>query len=113
MKDIEVQNRDTEIRANNYWDELSSQEMNLDAKEELDQKNKFKTIEEKQDDLLEAANRVREAYREKDRDETLPSANETQEITPDLTILEPKSGDFEHKDNGNHVVSLVRARFRP
>lgn len=105
MKNIEVQNRDTEIRANNYWDELSSQEMNLDTKEELDQKNKFKTIEEKQDDLLEAANRVREAYREKDRGEALPSANETQKITPDLTTLEAKSGDFEHKDNGNHFLN--------
>jgi len=105
MKNIEVQNRDTEIRTNNYWDELSSQKMNLDTKEELNQKNKFKTIEEKQDDLLEAANRVREAYREKDRDETLPSANETQKITPDLTTLEPKSGDFEHKDNGNHFLN--------
>jgi len=105
MKNIEVQNRDTEIRANNYWDELSSQEMNLDTKEELDQKNKFKTIEEKQDDLLEAANRVREAYREKDRGEALPSANETQKITPDLTTLETKSGDFEHKDNGNHFLN--------
>ena len=37
MKNIEVQNRDTEIGVNNYWDELSSQEMNLDTKEELDQ----------------------------------------------------------------------------
>ena len=105
MKNIEVQNRDTEIRTNNYWDELSSQEMNLNTKEELNQKNKFKTIEEKQDDLFEAANRVREAYREKDKDETLPSANETQKITPDLTTLETKSGDFEHKDNGNHFLN--------
>ena len=105
MKNIEVQNRDTEIRTNNYWDELSSQKMNLDTKEELNQKNKFKTIEEKQDDLLEAANRVREAYREKDRGEALPSANETQKITPDLTTLETKSGDFEHKDNDNHFLS--------
>ena len=105
MKNIEVQNRDTEIRTNNYWDELCGQKMNLDTKEELNQKDKFKTIEEKQDDLLEAANRVREAYREKDRDETLPSANEMQKITPDLTILEPKSGDFEHKDNGNHFLN--------
>ena len=105
MKNIEVQNRDTEIRTNNYWDELSSQKMNLDTKEELNQKNKFKTIEEKQDDLLEAANRVREAYREKDGGEALPSANETQKITPDLTTLETKSGDFEHKDNDNHFLS--------
>lgn len=105
MKNIEVQNRDTEIRTNNYWDELSSQKMNLDTKEELNQKNKFKTIEEKQDDLLEAANRVREAYREKDRGEALPSANETQKITPDLTTLETKSGNFEHKDNGNHFLN--------
>lgn len=105
MKNIEVQNRDTEIRTNNYWDELSSQKMNLDTKEELNQKNKFKTIEEKQDDLLEAANRVREAYREKDRDETLLSTNETQKITPDLTTLETKSGNFEHKDSGNHFLN--------
>lgn len=105
MKNIEVQNRDTEIRTNNYWDELSSQKMDLDTKEELNQKNKFKTIEEKQDDLLEAANRVREAYREKDRGEALPSANETQKITPDLTTLETKSGNFEHKDNGNHFLN--------
>ena len=105
MKNIEVQNRDTEIRTNNYWDELSSQKMNLDTKEELNQKNKFKTIEEKQDVLLEAANRVREAYREKDRGEALPSANETQKITPDLTTLETKSGNFEHKDNGNHFLN--------
>ena len=105
MKNIEVQNRGTEIRTNNYWDELSSQKMNLDTKEELNQKNNFKTIEEKQDDLLEAANRVREAYREKDRSEALPSANETQRITPDLTTLETKSGDFEHKDNDNHFLS--------
>ena len=105
MKNIEVQNRDTEIRTNNYWDELSSQKMNLDTKEELNQKNNFKTIEEKQDDLLEAANRVREAYQEKDRGEALPSANETQKITPDLTTLETKSGDFENKDNGNHFLN--------
>ena len=105
MKNIEVQNRDTEIRTNNYWDELCGQKMNLDTKEELNQKDKFKTIEEKQDDLLEAANRVREAYREKDRGEALPSANETQKITPDLTTLETKSGDFEHKDNGNHFLN--------
>lgn len=99
-----IQNRDTEIMTNNYWDELSSQEMNLNTKEELDQKNKFKTIEEKRDDLLEAANRVREAYREKDRGETLPSANETQKITPDLITLEPKSGDFEYRDNDNQFL---------
>lgn len=105
MKNIEVQNRDTEIRTNNYWDELSSQKMNLDTKEELNQKNNFKTIEEKQDDLLEAANRVREAYQEKDRGEALPSTNETQKITPDLTTLETKSGDFVHKDNGNHFLN--------
>ena len=105
MKNIEVQNRDTEIRTNNYWDELSSQKMNLDTKEELNQKNNFKTIEEKQDDLLEAANRVREAYQEKDRGEALPSTNETQKITPDLTTLETKSGDFVYKDNGNHFLN--------
>lgn len=103
MKNIEVQNRDTEIRTNNYWDELSSQKMNLDTKEELNQKDKFKTIEEKQDDLLEAANRVREAYREKDRGEASPSANENK--TPDLTTLETKSGDFEHKDNDSHFLN--------
>lgn len=105
MKNIEVQNRGTEIRTNNYWDELSSQKMNLDTKEELNQKNNFKTIEEKQDDLLEAANRVREAYQEKDRGEALPSTNETQKITPDLTTLETKSGVFVHKDNGNHFLN--------
>lgn len=108
MKNIEAQNRDTEIRTNNYWDELSSQKMDLDTKEELNQKDKFKTIEEKQDDLLEAANRVREAYQEKDKGEALPSANETQKITPDLITLETKSGDFEHKDNGNHFLSETK-----
>ena len=108
MKNIEAQNRDTKIRTNNYWDELSSQKMDLDTKEELNQKDKFKTIEEKQDDLLEAANRVREAYQEKDKGEALPSANETQKITPDLTALETKSGDFEHKDNGNHFLSETK-----
>ena len=51
------------------------------------------------------ANRVREAYHEKDRGDFLPSTNETLKVTPDLTTLESKDGDFRYKDNNNYSLS--------
>ena len=42
MKEVEFQNRHTEAKANNYWDELSDQKMNFNANEELDQKKNLK-----------------------------------------------------------------------
>ena len=104
MKEVEFQNRNTETKANNYWDELSDQKMNFNANEELDQKKNSGMIGEKQDDLIEVASRVREAYCGKDRNDFLLSTNETLKVTPDLTTLESKDGDFRYKDNNNYSL---------
>lgn len=105
MKEVEFQNRDTETKTNSYWDELSNQKMIVSTKEELNQKKNFRATEEKRDDLVKVANRVREAYHEKDRGDFLPSTNETLKVTPDLTTLESKDGDFRYKDNNNYSLS--------
>ena len=104
MKEVEFQNRNTEIKANDCWNELSNQKMNLSTEKELDQKKNFRDTEEKRDDLVKVANRVREAYREKDRGDFLPSTNEALKVTPDLTTLESKDGDFRYKDNNNYSL---------
>lgn len=107
MKEVEFQNRNTETKANNYWDELSDQKMNFNANEELDQKKNSGVIGEKQDDLIEVASRVREAYCGKDRNDFLLSTNETLKVTPDLTTLESKDEDFKYKDNNNYSLSEI------
>lgn len=107
MKEVEFQNRNTETKANNYWDELSDQKMNFNANEELDQKKNSGMIGEKQDDLIEVASRVREAYCGKDRNDFLLSTNETLKVTPDLTTLESKDEDFKYKDNNNYSLSEI------
>ena len=104
MKEVEFQNRNTEIKANDCWNELNNQKMNFSTEKELDQKKNFRDTEEKRDDLVKVANRVREAYREKDRGDFLPSTNETLKVTPDLTTLESKDGDFRYKDNNNYSL---------
>ncbi len=105
MKEVEFQNRNTETKTNNYWDELSDQKMNFNTNEELDQKKNFRVAEEKRDDLIEVASRVREAYCGKDRNDFLLSTNETLKVTPDLTTLESKDGNFRYKDNNNYSLS--------
>lgn len=107
MKEVEFQNRNTETKANNYWDELSDQKMNFNANEELDQKKNSGVIGEKQDDLIEVASRVREAYCGKDRNDFLLSTNETLKVTPDLTTLESKDEDLKYKDNNNYSLSEI------
>ena len=107
MKEVEFQNRDTETKANNYWDELSTQKMIVNAKEELNQKKNFRATEEKRDDLIEVVSRVREAYCGKDRNDFLLSTNETLKVTPDLTTLESKDEDFRYKDNNNYSLSEI------
>lgn len=108
MRSSEMQNKSTETKANNYWDELNSQEMSFAAKKKLDQKNKFKTVEEKQDDLIEAANRVREAYQEKDKEEALSITTETQDVASNSANFEPKAEDFGYKDGDNRFSSEVQ-----
>ena len=105
MKEVEFQNRDTETKANSYWDELSNQKMIVNTKRGVESKKNFRATEEKRDDLVKVANRVREAYHEKDRGDFLPSTNETLKVTPDLTTLESKDGDFRYKDNNNYSLS--------
>lgn len=105
MKEVEFQNRDTETKANSYWDELSNQKMIVNTKRGVESKKNFRATEEKRDDLIKVANRVREAYHEKDRGDFLPSTNETLKVTPDLTTLESKDGDFRYKDNNNYSLS--------
>ena len=107
MKEVEFQNRNTDTKANNYWDELSDQKMNFNANEELDQKKNSGVIGEKQDDLIEVASRVREAYCGKDRNDFLLSTNETLKVTPDLTTLESKDEDLKYKDNNNYSLSEI------
>lgn len=107
MKEVEFQNRNTDTKANNYWDELSDQKMNFNANEELDQKKNSGVIGEKQDDLIEVASRVREAYCGKDRNDFLLSTNETLKVTPDLTTLESKDKDLKYKDNNNYSLSEI------
>lgn len=107
MKEVEFQNRDTETKANSYWDELSTQKMIVNAKEELNQKKNFRATEEKRDDLVEVVSRVREAYCGKDRNDFLLSTNETLKVTPDLTTLESKDEDFRYKDNNNYSLSEI------
>ena len=107
MKEVEFQNRNTETKANSHWDELSNQKMIVNTKEELNQKKNFRATEEKRDDLVKVANRVREAYHEKDSGDFLPSTNETLKVTPDLTTLGSKDGDFRYKDNNNYSLSEI------
>lgn len=107
MKEVEFQNRNTDTKANNYWDELSDQKMNFNANEELDQKKNSGVIGEKQDDLIEVASRIREAYCGKDRNDFLLSTNETLKVTPDLTTLESKDEDLKYKDNNNYSLSEI------
>ena len=107
MKEVEFQNRDTETKANSYWDELSTQKMIVNAKEELNQKKNSRATEEKRDDLIEVVSRVREAYCGKDRNDFLLSTNETLKVTPDLTTLESKDEDFRYKDNNNYSLSEI------
>ena len=107
MKNSEIQNSNTEAKENNDWDELNDKKMNLALEKNLDQKDKL-TAKEKQDDLLETTNRVRQAYQEKNRNESSSLSEKTLEVDPGVTNLKFNSEDLKHEHKTAESLDKTR-----